>query len=100
MFAFPDFISATFLDNDFIDMPQFDLARAFSDTSHSTPLIFVLSQGADPTSYLLKYAAEQNRTERLHIISLGQGQGPIAANLISKATKAGDWVLLQNCHLV
>ena len=50
IFAFPDFITAT-LDKDFIELPQFDLARAFTDTSHKTPLIFILSTGADPTSY-------------------------------------------------
>ena len=49
---------------------------------------------------LLRYAAECGRGDRLHIISLGQGQGPIAAELISRASKSGDWVLLQNCHLV
>jgi len=32
-------------------------------------------------------------------ISLGQGQGPKAAELISNGTRSGDWVVLQNCHL-
>lgn len=33
--------------------------------------------------------------EKLHMISLGQGQGPIAEMLITQAAKAGDWVCLQ-----
>lgn len=37
--------------------------------------------------------------ERLRIISLGQGMGPKAARMIEAAGKAGDWVLVQNCHL-
>jgi dynein heavy chain len=37
--------------------------------------------------------------ERLRMISLGQGQGPIAESLIAAGREGGDWVYLQNCHL-
>jgi dynein heavy chain, axonemal len=32
-------------------------------------------------------------------VSLGQGQGPVAAALIDNGLKTGDWVVLQNCML-
>jgi len=36
---------------------------------------------------------------KLKIISLGQGQGNIAKELIKTGRRTGDWVCLQNCHL-
>lgn len=42
---------------------------------------------------------EMESGERLHMISLGQGQGERANELIDTASKAGDWVCLQNCHV-
>lgn len=43
----------------------------YQDTDPYTPLIFILSTGADPMANLLKFAAEKNMTEDLGIISLG-----------------------------
>jgi dynein heavy chain len=87
------------LGESFIVSPPFDLVGAYNDSRCTTPLIFVLSAGADPTEYLLKFAIEKEYQEKLHIISLGQGQGPKAEKLIIDGHQNGDWVCLQNCHL-
>ncbi|CAJ1350985.1 unnamed protein product [Effrenium voratum] len=79
--------------------PDFDLLGCFKDSKKTMPLIFVLSAGADPTDYLVKLARDFNYEERLHFISLGQGQGTKAENLIKMGQESGDWVCLQNCHL-
>jgi dynein heavy chain len=83
----------------FIESPPFDLLGCFNDSQSTTPLIFILSSGADPTDYLLKLAKDKGYAERLHFISLGQGQGPKAERLINLGRESGDWVCLQNCHL-
>ena len=55
--------------------------------------------GADPNDALLDLGARLDKEDGLKIISLGQGQGPIAERLMSQARMTGDWVCLQNCHL-
>lgn len=84
----------------FVDVPPFDLSSSYNDSNNCSPLIFVLSPGADPMTGLLRFAEEMRMGgAKIQSISLGQGQGPIAAKLINAAASNGSWVVLQNCHL-
>jgi dynein heavy chain len=87
------------LDKSFVESPPVELATLYRDISASVPLIFVLSVGSDPMTAFLRFARSMNYGNRVQAISLGQGQGPIAEQLIASARKSGDWVFLQNCHL-
>lgn len=79
--------------------PPFSLADCFSDSTNLTPLIFVLSPGADPMIYLQGLAKEKDMDTRLKTLSLGQGQGKEAARIIDEGKRSGEWICLQNCHL-
>lgn len=50
------------------------IEEIYNDTDHKTPLIFILSAGADPLSNLLRFASIRKITsDKMTIISLGQG---------------------------
>ncbi|KAG8235431.1 hypothetical protein J437_LFUL015496 [Ladona fulva] len=79
---------------------QFDLAGSYNDSNCYTPLIFILSPGADPMAGLMKFAESLELVgEMIQTISLGQGQGPVAESMIKQGINLGNWVVLQNCHL-
>lgn len=89
-----EFVAAT-LGQRFTEPPPFDLAGAFLDSCATSPLLFILSRGADPAAALTRFAEERGYGCKLAAMSLGQGQGPKAARLIAEARKTGGWVLLQ-----
>lgn len=59
------------------------------ESSCTTPLIFVLSPGVDPTAALLQLAEASAMSRRFHTLSLGQGQAPIARTMIQEGVQHG-----------
>ena len=82
----------------FTEPPVLDLNNVLADSMPTTPLIFVLSPGVDPTNQLLQLSEQKGVT--FTTIALGQGQSPHALRLIDNGVKDGHWVLLANCHLM
>ena len=80
-----------------MESPPFSVSTAYDDSLKTTPLIFILSPGANPVKFLRDFAKNMNITMRN--ISLGQGQGEIAKRAIMESIKTGEWVCLENCHL-
>jgi len=96
--ALQHFVAAE-LGPEFIEAPQFSLQSSYKDSTPTTPLIFILSKGADPAGRLSAFAAEMGFRDRFQSISLGQGQGAIAQRYIEDGIKKGSWVLLQNASV-
>ena len=70
MFGIRNYVGST-LGEKFTESPPFDLEGAFKDSQSATPVIFVLSPGADPMAYLLKLAKESEMDARMRMLSLG-----------------------------
>jgi len=79
--------------------PTTSMEDLFDSSDKVTPIIFVLSQGADPNERIISYAKKMSFAGKLTQKSLGQGQEQAATKLIQEGKEEGSWVLLQNCHL-
>ena len=75
--------------------------KIFDQSSVSTPVLFILSPGVDPSYYVNQYAIEMGYFEKKYrFMSLGQKQETEAKNMIMDGIKRGLWILLQNCDLL
>ena len=85
----------------YVEPPSLNFQHVLKMSSPTTPVVFILSPGADPAYNIFELAqAEGFGGPKLKYVSLGQGQGPIAASLLEQGASRGMWVLLQNCHLL
>ncbi|MCQ2818641.1 MAG: hypothetical protein MJ252_15340, partial [archaeon] len=96
IFAIRHFIETSF-DKRFLESPPFSVPAAVDDSTKITPLIFILSPGANPVPFIREFA-EKSKVDLIGI-SLGQGQEKISIDSIKKCAAEGGYVCLENCHL-
>jgi len=86
---------------EYVSPPVLDFNVIYKDSKSNVPVIFVLSPGADPATDIFKLAAKLGMSgAKMKYMALGQGQGPVAASMLETGALRGQWVLLQNCHLL
>jgi dynein heavy chain len=112
----PDRVTTALLDfmrvvlpngNDFVDCDSKYssvevLEQAYSDSSPTIPIFFILSPGANPVKDVesLCLKEKMDPSKHLHQVALGQGQDTVANAKLDLAHKEGHWVMLQNVHLM
>jgi dynein heavy chain len=82
---------------------QLPLAALLQRTKALSPVLFVLSPGADPGRLVDAAAAQAGMSEQdggLAHISLGQGQEAVAERALEAAFANGTWLALHNLHLM
>ena len=78
-----------------------NLKRLYSsDTLATEPILVVISPGADPSQELQELAESVVGSEHYHQVAMGQGQAPLAIQLLRDCAINGDWLCLKNLHLV
>ncbi|KAJ2948630.1 hypothetical protein O0L34_g7885 [Tuta absoluta] len=98
--AITDFITVT-MGEEYITPPVISLDMIFEQTTPFTPVVFILSPGSDPTADLMKLADRCGfGGGKFKYLSLGQGQEGNALALLEGAITHGQWLILQNCHLL
>ncbi|KAI9021920.1 dynein heavy chain and region D6 of dynein motor-domain-containing protein [Hyaloraphidium curvatum] len=81
----------------YITSQVLELEALLGESRPETPLIGLLSPGADPSSDI--EALSKRMRMEIKAISMGQGQEIHARRILSAMMQSGGWVLLQNCHL-
>ncbi|KAF2900340.1 hypothetical protein ILUMI_05842 [Ignelater luminosus] len=89
--------------NKYVTARTVAFSKSFEETSNATPTFFILSPGVNPLKDVEALGKQLGFTfdkGNFHSVSLGQGQEIVAENAMDIAAERGDWVILQNIHLV
>ncbi|OQR81950.1 dynein heavy chain, partial [Thraustotheca clavata] len=85
----------------YVQPPVLDYARIYAQSAPTSPIVCILSPGADPQSDIQTLGEATGFSgHKFKFLALGQGQGPLAEQMLEAGYTRGHWVLLQNCHLL
>lgn len=82
----------------YVKPPPLGVQSAYEESSCFTPIVCLLSVGADPSDEIRRMHKKAFKEAPLEC-SMGSGQEVFARKHIATAMQTGRWLLLQNCHL-
>ncbi|KAH0502213.1 Dynein heavy chain 10, axonemal [Microtus ochrogaster] len=98
--AVTDYVTHT-MGEKYVQPPMISFEAIFEQSTPNSPIVFILSPGSDPASDLMKLAEWSGfGGNRLKFLAMGQGQEKVALQLLETAVARGQWLMLQNCHLL
>ncbi|KAM9193992.1 dynein axonemal heavy chain 10 [Dugong dugon] len=98
--AVTDYVTVT-MGEKYVQPPMISFEAIFEQSTPNSPIVFILSPGSDPASDLTKLAERTGfGGNRLKFLAMGQGQEKVALQLLETAVARGQWLMLQNCHLL
>jgi dynein heavy chain len=98
--AVTDYVTAV-MGEAYVTPPVVSFESIFEQSTTSSPIVFILSPGSDPTTDLLKLAERSGfGVNKVKLLAMGQGQEQIAISFLEQAVSRGLWLMLQNCHLL
>ncbi|POI33535.1 hypothetical protein CIB84_002713, partial [Bambusicola thoracicus] len=98
--AVTDYVTLT-MSEKYVQPPVISFEAIFEQSSPHSPVVFILSPGCDPITDLMKLAERMGfGGDRLKFLAMGQGQEKIALQMLENVVVRGEWLMLQNCHLL
>ncbi|XP_030648846.1 dynein heavy chain 10, axonemal [Chanos chanos] len=98
--AVSDYVTIT-MGEKYVQPPVISFEAIFEQSTPNSPIVFILSPGSEPASDLMKLAERTGfGGNRLKFLAMGQGQEKVALQLLETAVSRGQWLMLQNCHLL
>jgi dynein heavy chain len=94
-------IKANNKNDKYVQPPTINFNKIFLQSSEKSPIVFILSPGADPLQDVQRLADEKGFSgNKFKFLSLGQGMEQEASLFVDTASQRGHWLMLQNCHLL
>ena len=83
-----------------VNLATLDLRSVSGEASPTTPIMFIVTPGADPSAILEQAADSALGVGKYRQLAMGQGQSEAALQMLREGAEEGHWVCLQNVHLV
>ncbi|XP_031164939.2 dynein heavy chain 10, axonemal [Sander lucioperca] len=98
--AVTDYVTVT-MGEKYVQPPVINFDAIYEQSTPSSPIVFILSPGSDPATDLMKLAERSGfEGNKFKFLAMGQGQEKVALQLLDMAVSRGQWLMLQNCHLL